>query len=101
MIVRELAPAHLSAADLFHTVNRRIDPTGREVQVNIRATHDGSVLIELKIIYDTYVGVLSNNALVGTERLAGLLVVAVGIIRYRRKLPSVGRADLATSARDA
>lgn len=40
MDVRDLAPALLSAADLFQVLNRRINPGSRDIQVNIRASRE-------------------------------------------------------------
>jgi len=85
MDVRDLAPALLSAADLFQSLNRLIHPTDREVQVNIMATEQGSFLVQLKILYDTYVAVGTNPGVVATEGLAGLVAVVVGMIRFVAK----------------
>ena len=81
----DLAPALLSAADLFQSLNRLIHPTDREVQVNIMATEQGSFLVQLKILYDTYVSLGTNPGVVATEGLAGLVAVVVGMIRFLAK----------------
>ena len=85
MDVRDLAPALLSAADLFQSLNRILHPTDRDVQVNIRATEQGSFLVHLKAIYDIYVAVGTSPLVVATEGLVGLMAVAVGLIRYLAK----------------
>jgi hypothetical protein len=90
MDVRELAPALLSTADLFHTLNRRMNPAGRDVQVNIRASTEGSFLVELKLVYDTYAETFTNPGLLATEGLASLFYVAAGIFVWLRKRGKVG-----------
>lgn len=90
MDVRDLAPALLSAADLFQTLNRLVHPTDREVQVSIRASEQGSFLVQLKVAYDQYVSFATNPGLVATEGLAGLIAIVVGLIRFKAKRGHAG-----------
>lgn len=85
MDVRDLAPALLSTADLFQVANREVGSSSRNVQVNIRATGQGSFLIQLKLLYDTVSNGIDNPRLTGFEGLAGLLVTVVGAVNYIRK----------------
>ncbi len=90
MDVRDLAPALLSAADLFQTLNRLVHPTDRDVQVNITGTERGSFLVQLKAFYDAYADVALNRGLTATEGLAGLMAVIVGVIRFLAKRGQAG-----------
>src|SRR5664280_1129809 len=84
MDVRDLAPALLSVGNLFQTLNRRIHPADPEVQVNIRATEEGSFLVQLKLLYDHTANVLGNRGLIEGEGLAGLISGLVALINYLR-----------------
>ena len=85
MDVRDLAPALLNAADLFRTLNRLINPTDPEVQVNIKATGEGSFLLQLKMLYEQSQNVLGNPELLADEGFVGLFLTVVGLIRYVKK----------------
>lgn len=90
MDVRDLAPALLSTANFFRSLGHQIDPASPEVQVNIRATSEGSFEIALKLLYDHAVAVLSNRGLVAGEGLTGLLATAVSVILFVRKRGQAG-----------
>jgi hypothetical protein len=90
MDVRDLAPALLNAADLFRTLNRQVHPTDPEVQVNIKATGEGSFLIQLRMLYEHTQNVLGNQHLLSDEGFAGLFALVLGTIRYVRKRGSSG-----------
>jgi hypothetical protein len=51
MNVRDLAPTLLGAADLLQDLNRRINPTAADLSVAVRATSQGSFLIDLAVAY--------------------------------------------------
>jgi hypothetical protein len=96
MDVRDLAPALLNAAEMFRTVNRLIRPADPDVQINIRASREGSFLVELKLLYDHAVAVLTTPALEGVEGLTGLLAVVVGVIRFKIKRGESGSHESET-----
>jgi hypothetical protein len=93
MDVRDLAPALLSAGELFQAPSRLVHPAAPEVQVNIRAADEGSFLLQLKILYDHTVNVLGNRGLDASEGLSGLLTTVVGLILYIRKRARAGEPD--------
>lgn len=98
MDVRDLAPALLSTANYFRSLGRQIHPSDPEVQVNIRATAQGSFAIELKLLYDHAVDVLSNRGLIAGEGLTTLLTVGVSLIMYLRRRGQAGPPAETTSA---
>jgi hypothetical protein len=51
MDVRDLAPILLGAADLLQDLNRRINPTAPNLSVAVRATSEGSFLVDLAVAY--------------------------------------------------
>lgn len=85
MDVRDLAPALLSTANLFRSLNRELHPTDPDVQVNIKATGEGSFLLQLKLLYEQMQNVIGNHQLNSDEGLAGLFVILIQLIRYVRK----------------
>lgn len=99
MDVRDLGPALVGVGDLFRTLNRQIHPADPEVEVRVRATGEGSFVVELKLIYDAYANVVGNPTLNGTEGLAGLMAVAAGLIRYLRKRNKSGAHQSSSAVR--
>ena len=89
MDVRNLAPALLSAAALFRELNRLAHPGDPDVQVNIKATSEGSFLIQLALLYDHTVRVLASPQVEAQETavmtLTGLLTLLVTMIGLRKK----------------
>jgi hypothetical protein len=95
MDVRDLAPALLSIAELFHDLNRIVRPLDPDVSVNIRATGEGSFLVELKLAYDTAQGALLSHGTQAGESLGVLIGFAGSLIAYRRK---IGRRRMVSMA---
>jgi hypothetical protein len=85
MDVRYLAPALLSAATLFRTVNRLARPGDPEIAVNIKATSEGSFLVQLVLWYDLGRSVLASPATTGAEGLLTLVVSIIGLRRMRQQ----------------
>lgn len=72
MDVRDLAPALLSAADLFQGANEILHPLDPPVSVNVRALSEGSFLIQLKLVYDA-----ARDALIHPDAQAGVNLLAI------------------------
>jgi hypothetical protein len=71
MDVRALAPAMLAFADLLQSANRELDPLAPELNVNVRATGEGSFLLQLKAIYDDAVATLHSDQATALTNLTG------------------------------
>src|SRR4051812_37846083 len=84
MDVRTLAPALLSMSALFQELSRQVYPTDPPLTVNVRATAEGSFLVQLKLIYDSAVETLSSDDATATANLIAILGVAGGLIAYIR-----------------
>lgn len=80
MDVRELAPALLSAANLFQEVNRVMHPADPEVTVNVRATSEGSFLVQLKLVYDQTTDVLGGQEVTAAVNLGAILTWVSALI---------------------
>ena len=91
--VRQLAPALLNAAELFQAVNRLVNPTDPDVHVNIRATREGSVLLELKLLYEGYVAAGTSPFVVATDGLLALFGGVAGLIHILKKIGQSGEPE--------
>lgn len=49
MDVRDLAPALLGLADLIDAINEEVNPKGTEVRVKLRATGEGSLVVQIAL----------------------------------------------------
>ncbi len=83
MDVRDLAPALLSVADLFQNLNRAVNPMAPPLSVTVRATSEGSFLIELRVIYEVAKQVLLTKDAVAAGTLASLLGWATMLFQHR------------------
>lgn len=85
MSVRDLAPALLGLADVFQAAHETLSPGEPPVSLEIRATDEGSFLVELSLIHEQIV-----DALVSPDSLAaGTLIVFItggaGLFNFVRK----------------
>lgn len=87
MDVRTLAPALLSVGDLFQELGRLTRPSDPAVNVNVRATSEGSFLIELRVIYETAKHVLSLQDTIAIATLGTLVTTAGNVISLLRRGP--------------
>lgn len=85
MDVRDLAPALLSTAELFQEMNRALHPADPEISVNVRATTEGSFLVQLKLIYKQTKDVLTGSDAAALLALSGLVGAAGKLINFVRK----------------
>jgi hypothetical protein len=92
MDVRDLAPALLSAGALFRSLNRLAHPADPDIQVNIRATSEGSFHIQLALLYDAAMRVLerpdveAGGTFIGSlTGILGLALAMIGIRKHRDK----------------
>ena len=98
MDVRDLAPALLSASSLFQELNRVANPLAPPVSVNVRATAEGSFLIELRVIYEVAkAGLLTPDAIaLGTlSGLVGGVAALINFLKKRHESPVVSEEPLA------
>ncbi len=86
MDVRELAPALISTGDLFQELNRQLYPVAPPLAVNVRATSEGSFLVELKLIYDSTVSTLAGEEATAAANLIAMMGVVGGLVAYIRHL---------------
>jgi hypothetical protein len=98
MDVRDLAPALISTADLFQEANRVLYPLQPNLAVNVRATAEGSFLVQLKLIYDSAVDSLGNEPASATANLIEIVVFVGGAItlirrRFRSKVVEEAEAE--------
>ena len=84
MDVRDLAPALLSTSLLFQELSRQVFPTEPALTVNVRATSEGSFLVQLKLIYDSVVDTLGSDDVGASLNLVELLGIVGGMIAYVR-----------------
>jgi len=84
MDVRDLAPALVATAELFQQMNRELWPNQPSITVNVRATAEGSFLVQLKLIYDQSVEVLTTDDATAGANLSGLVAMAGMIITLIR-----------------
>lgn len=97
MDVRELAPALISTADLFQELNRLLYPTAPPLAVNVRATTEGSFLVQLKMVYDSTVATLTSDDTTATVNLLAMLTAVgtlVNLIRRRFRDEPVAQEEL-------
>lgn len=91
MSVRDLAPALLGLADVFQVAHETLSPGEPPVSLEIKATDEGSFVVELSLIHQQIV-----NALISDDSLAaGSLIVFVtgaaglfSFVRNRRRATS-------------
>ena len=84
MDVRDLAPALLSAADLFQEANRILRPLDPPVSVNVRALDSGSFVVQLMLLYDNTVRGLPSDDATAAVNLSGLLRLVGNLIQLAR-----------------
>lgn len=84
MSVRDLAPALLGLADIFQDAGEALNPGQSPVALDIRATDDGSFLVELSVVHQEYLSLLANPNAVATGLLFTLIAGPVGVFRYFR-----------------
>ena len=91
MDVRDLAPALLSLGNFFQSINRQLDPLAPDLQVNIRATEEGSFAVHLKLLYDNAVKVGESGPAVASDTLVGLVTAVGSVIKVIRKTGRSGK----------
>jgi hypothetical protein len=97
MDVRDLARALLSTADLYRQLNREVNPNAPDVSVNVRATSEGSFLVELHLLFESVEQGLLSPPVLAAGSLIGLITASAGLISFvKRKLrnPEVLREPL-------
>jgi len=82
MDVRDLAPALLSAGELVQDINQLLRPGSESVTVNIRATGDGSFVVNLVLAYDDLVTLLNTDAVDASVKLTALLGTLGSLMRF-------------------
>lgn len=93
MSVRDLAPALLGLADIFQDAGEALNPGQPPVSLNIRATDDGSFLVELSVLHQEYLSLLANPNAVATGVLFTLIAGPLGVFRYFRDRRKVGALE--------
>ena len=108
MNVRDLAPALVGMADLVDAINEVVNPNGTEVQTSVRATAEGSIIVQLAI--EVSVGEALTQFLTGggdpkvaLDNIATVLGIATpvggGVLWLLRKLKGRDPADLDSAIR--
>lgn len=78
MDVRDLARALLSTGDLFRVLNRTMNPGAPDVTVNVRATSEGSFIVDLRLLFE----LMEQGVLTRPIQAAGTLVGLVAGSAY-------------------
>jgi hypothetical protein len=94
MDVRELAPALISTADLFQELNHQLYPVAPPLAVTVRATAEGSFLVQLKLIYDSMISTLAGEEATAAANLTAMVTVVgglVALIRHRLRSEPVSQ----------
>lgn len=90
MDVRDLAAALLSTGSLFQELNRQVNPTSPGVAVNVRATSEGSFLVELRLLFEAaeqgVFGTFSLSSLVGLVSGSAYLIEIIKRRRFGREV---------------
>jgi hypothetical protein len=97
MDVRDLAPALINTAELFQDLNRLVRPLDPDVAVNVRASGEGSFLVELKLVYDyTQTALLSHGVTAGESLLVliGFVGSLVAFVRKRGRSAVVSQEEI-------
>jgi len=82
MPVRDLAPALLALGDLFADAGALVNPAGRPVALNIRATQEGSFVVQLILEspWEEAIDLLSADPLSAILNLKELIIGTGGLI---------------------
>lgn len=93
MNVRDLAPALLATASLFQELNRVARPSDPPISVNVRATSEGSFLVELRLFYEATRDLLLSPEVAAGVQLLSLVTDLGTLIDYvkRRAAGALGR----------
>lgn len=97
MDVRDLAPALISTADYFQELARFLHPVDPPVSVNVRATEDGSFLVQLKLLYDQSISTLAGDESTAAANLATLVTITGQVVRaivHRWRSPEVAEVEV-------
>jgi len=85
MDVRDLAPALLSTSALLQEINRQVFPAEPGLTVNVRATSEGSFIVQLRLVYDSAVGILTGDDAAALANLTAILGITGGVITFLRR----------------
>lgn len=91
MSVRDLAPALLGLADVFQVAHETLSPGDPPVSLEIRATDEGSFIVELSVIRSEVVGALISPDALAAGSLIVFITGAAGLfsfVRNRRRASS-------------
>jgi hypothetical protein len=84
MNVRDLAPALLATANLFQEIGRVEYPAEAPVEVTVRATEEGSFVVQLHLLFDTAVGALGSPGVTAVNNLLTMLNSGIALISLRQ-----------------
>ena len=75
MDVRDLAPALIATAELCQQMSQAMRPTDPPIAVNVRATTEGSFVVQLILVYERTRHVLAGDDVTAAANLAQLVTV--------------------------
>lgn len=84
MDVRDLAPALLGFAEVVQAAHETLRPDQPVPSVNIRATGEGSFVVDLQVIHEEVVNLLTGNDVGALLSVVGLIQSARGVFSYFR-----------------
>lgn len=84
MSVRDLAPALLGLADVFQLAHETLSPGEPPVTLEIRATDEGSFLVELSLLHEQTVRLLDNPDSLAVATLIVFVTGARGVFNFFR-----------------
>ncbi|HTW20331.1 MAG TPA: hypothetical protein VME70_08985 [Mycobacteriales bacterium] len=87
MSVRDLAPALLGFADLLQAANESLNPGQAAPSLNIKATSEGSFIVELALLNQQVIDLLNTREAIGLTALVGIITGSFGVLAYFRRPP--------------
>lgn len=84
MSVRDLAPALLGLADLLQEASAHLRPGEPQISLDIKATDEGSFLVELAVIHERVVHLLTAPDTQALAVLVGFVTGAKSVFNYFR-----------------
>lgn len=84
MDVRDLAPALLGLADVVQGAHELLRPDQPPPSVNIRSTGEGSFIVDLEVVHEHVVHLLSGNDVTSLLAVVGLVQSARGVLNFFR-----------------